>query len=232
MSNLTLFERLFTPRKFRLARIWSNRELARIAGLFEGYVINVSAWEDKDKEGMKYKDYFYNAKSYSISNYGGEYGSSVDSDFHIDLEADIPEDLKGKFDVVFNHTTIEHVFDVLKAVSNLCELSRDIVIIIVPFIQQVHTSSSFSDYWRFTHHSLIRLFDINGFSVVYLTSTPYMNCSIYHLCVASRFPEKWRPKFEKLQQMVNTGDNIVKESIMTRLSSRLSLVLHGFGGKR
>ena len=59
-------------RKFRLPRIWSNNELKKIAPLFEGDVVNVSGWQDKDKEGDEYKNYFKNKKSYTITNYKTE----------------------------------------------------------------------------------------------------------------------------------------------------------------
>lgn len=221
MVRLTLYELLFKGRKFRLARIWSNRVLAEIAGLFEGDIINVSAWEDDDKEGSKYRSYFRNAKSYSISNYGGERGKAEKEDYSINLEADLPEALKMKFDVVFNHTTLEHVFDLFRAVRNLCELSRDVVIVVVPFVQETHTLSSFSDYWRFTHFGLERLFKENGFEVIYLTSTPYPNTSIYHFCVASRQPGVWRQKLKAYPGATNPGDKVIADNMIWRLLSLL-----------
>ena len=56
-------------RKFRLPRIWSNKILREFAPLFKGKIINISGWEDKDKQGSFYKDYFSNADSYFISNF-------------------------------------------------------------------------------------------------------------------------------------------------------------------
>ena len=50
--------KLFVDRIFRLPRIWSNRELAKFAPLFQGSVVNVSAWKDFDKERMYYREYF------------------------------------------------------------------------------------------------------------------------------------------------------------------------------
>jgi hypothetical protein len=41
---------MFIDKKFRVPPIWSNRELARFADLFEGD-IDVSGWKDMDKEG-------------------------------------------------------------------------------------------------------------------------------------------------------------------------------------
>ena len=57
--------------KYRRARIWSNKELKKIAPKFSGDVINVSGWVDEDKEGKIYREYFVNANTYTISNLGG-----------------------------------------------------------------------------------------------------------------------------------------------------------------
>ena len=59
-------------RKFRLPRVWSNRELRRVGSMVRGDVVNVSAWQDSDKEGGHYKDYFPNASSYTITNWRTE----------------------------------------------------------------------------------------------------------------------------------------------------------------
>jgi hypothetical protein len=40
-----------------------------MAHFFTGNVCNVSAWRDQDKQGGTYKEYFSNAKSYSVTNY-------------------------------------------------------------------------------------------------------------------------------------------------------------------
>lgn len=45
-------------KKFRVPRVWSNRELEKFGHLFSGKGVNVSGWKDIDKEGKKYRDYF------------------------------------------------------------------------------------------------------------------------------------------------------------------------------
>ena len=60
--------------QFRIARIWSNREIKRLAPLFTGDVINVSAWDDRDKEARHYNDYFSKASRYYYTNYKGVRG--------------------------------------------------------------------------------------------------------------------------------------------------------------
>ncbi len=217
MKEFVSLSDCFSERRFRLARKWSNRMLAAVAGHFAGDVINVSAWEDQDKEGHFYREYFPHARSYSVSNYGGERGQSAATDYVIDLEAELPLELRERFDVVFNHTTLEHIFAVNLAVKNLCCLSRDLVVVVVPYVQEVHVSASFSDYWRFTHLGLQRMFEQNGFGVAVLLSSPFRRSSVYHFCVASRQPEKWRGRFATLAGAVNEGEHLVCTSRVQRI---------------
>lgn len=187
---------LFVDRRFHLPRCWSNRELRKIAPLFTGDLVNVSAWDDRDKEGRRYKDYFINTGSYSYTNYGGYRGfQGMANEYGLDLAGEVPDGLKQQFDVVFNHTTLEHVFDIRKAFANLCALSRDIVIVVVPFAQVQHESDDWKDYWRFTPTCLQKLFEENGLTVVYEAQSPYRHSAIYLLSVGSRHPESWVGRF-------------------------------------
>lgn len=229
-ERLRFFERYFTPREFRLPRIWSNRVLAELAPLFTGDVINVSGWKDCDKENRTYRTYFSKARSYSISNYGGETGESPDTTYHLDLEKPIPDELKGRFDVVFNHTTLEHIFDIFTAVFNLCALSKDIVIVVVPFIQKTHTTNSYSDYWRISANGLRELFRKNGFSIVYLESSPYSFASVYHVCVATKNPGSWKATFSSKAAWVNEGEKIAREPLWLRFILKIQS-LFGIGEK-
>jgi len=185
----------YRRRAFRQPRIWSNRVLSTIAPLFTGSVINVSAWRDEDKEGGRYSDYFSNASGYSISNYTGDCGATGRQDeVALDLSEDLPQNLHRAFDVVFNHTTLEHIFDVRKAFANLCEMSRDVVIVVVPFMQPSHIKSSYEDYWRFTPQALRRMFTEQGMQVVFESSNHPTHAGVYVLAVAARDPDKWRGK--------------------------------------
>lgn len=179
------------------SRRWSNAELRRWGSLFSGNVINVSGWDDRDKEGGHYQDYFPNKASYSISNIDGARGlSGAANEIFLDLTQEVPEDLKGRFDVVFNHTTLEHIFDIHQALAGLCELTRDLVIIVVPFMQAVHYEpGSFLDYWRPTPFALEALFRENGLEVVYCANNDNPVYNVYIYCLASRFPERWRSAF-------------------------------------
>ena len=81
-------------KKFRLARIWSNRELRKIAKIFTGNAVNVSAWDDRDKEGSYYKNYFKNIDEYFYTNYSGKRGkSNLKNEFDCDLSKDLPKKL-------------------------------------------------------------------------------------------------------------------------------------------
>jgi len=195
---------MLEDRRFRLLRIWSNRHIRQLAPLLRGDIINISGWDDRDKEGGFYKDYFNQASSYTVSNYHGERGlSGIDNEIYLDLTISPPEDLISRFDVCFNHTTLEHIFDVKKAFSTMCQLSRDIVFVIVPFSQSQHETNSFKDFWRFTPSCLRNLYRENGLNVIYEAESDYKRASIYLLFVGSKNPERWHgvlPPYEEVKE--------------------------------
>jgi len=57
------------------------------------------------------KDYFSKASTYSVTNYHPEKntGMAKEPETVLDLESRLPEELVKRFDVVFNHTVLEHV---------------------------------------------------------------------------------------------------------------------------
>ena len=92
---------IFANRQFRLPRIWSNQEIKKLAPMFKGNVVNISAWDDRDKEGSSYEKYFINAASYSITNFHGERGyKGILNEISLDLSKDIDVKLinKSEFD--------------------------------------------------------------------------------------------------------------------------------------
>lgn len=188
--------------RFRIPRIWSNQELKKIAHLFNGDIINVSAWQDKDKEGSYYKDYFSNAWSYSMSNYKTDARGyqGMENEIFLDLTADLKEELRGRYDVVFNHTTLEHIFEVDKAFSNLCAMTRDIVITVVPFMQEQH--GDYGDYWRFTPLCLKKMFLKNGMEMIYCTFNTEPNTSVYVLAIGAKNPVKW---IDRIPRIIKLG---------------------------
>ena len=179
------------------ARVWSNIELKKIAYLFKGDIINVSAGADIDKENNFYKNYFVNKTSYSISNYKKTETNTENNEYILDLEKEIPENLYEKFNVVFSHTVLEHVYETDIAIENLCNLSNDIVITVVPFIQTYHHEEEvYYDFWRFSPLALIKKFNKHGFKTVYINwnKDPLGNIYIFH--VASKKTKKWQNLIE------------------------------------
>ena len=190
-----LLPRDYASAAFGVPRRWSNAELRRFAPLFGGAAVNVSAWEDRDKEGDFYRNYFRSASSWSITNFGTEQGTlqGADNEIFLDLEAALPADLSRKFATVFNHTTLEHIWDFRRAFRNLCAMSSDIVIIVLPWLQPQH--ADYGDYWRFSPQSTIRLFEEEGFEPLYLSWTQEPNAAVYIFAIASRQPGKWHTHF-------------------------------------
>ncbi len=189
-------------RKFRLPRIWSNRELEKIAPLFSGAIVNVSGWKDEDKEGGHYKDYFTGATSYTVTNYGGFRGfQGNEKEILLDLTQVLPGELHGKFDVVFNHTTLEHIFDTRTAFKNLCLMSKDIVIAVVPFAQTQHEHENIRDFWRFTPTCMRYLFEENGMKLIYESANEHGNAGIYVTAIGTKNPQKWTGKLPVYDQV-------------------------------
>ncbi len=188
----TMLKSLLADRKSRIARLWSNEEIRKFAKHFDGDIVNVSGWRDEDKEGQHYEDYFTNKKSYTVTNYLADARGfqGKDNEIFLDLTDDLPKKLMGKYDVVLNHTVLEHVFEVDKAFENLCLLSKDIVMVIVPFLQPMH--ADYGDFWRFTPSCLQKLFEKNKMSVIYSSFNDPINGSVYVMAIASKNPEKWK----------------------------------------
>jgi hypothetical protein len=183
--------------------------MRKLAPLFHGDIVNVSAWDDRDKEGGHYKDYFSQASGYYYTNYKGIRGyQQQKNEFFVDLTKELPEQLKRRFDVVFNHTTLEHVFDIRTAFKNLCNMTKDIVIIVVPFSQMQHETDSYKDYWRFTPPCIHEMFRENGLEVIYEAESKYKKAAIYLLFVASQNPQNWRGRMPKFGPIKKAGKYI------------------------
>lgn len=183
----------FADRKHRVPRLWSNEELMRIAPHCRGDVVNVSGWQDSDKAGRHYRDYFSGASSYTLTNFKPEARGlqGLPGELFLDLEQPLDDSLRRRFDVVFNHTVLEHVFEVDTAFKNLCEMSRELVVLVVPFLQPMH--ADYGDYWRFSPMALDRLFKKNGLTMVRATSNRHWLASVYVVAVGARDPAKWAP---------------------------------------
>lgn len=168
-------------------RYWSNNILRNICKTLEGDVLNVSGGDDGDKQGDVYRSYFSAATSYSISNFGDAKRSS---NISLDLtSSELPQELTKKFDIVFSHTVLEHIFDIHSAIGNLCSLSKSVVISVVPFLQSFHHGPWYSDYWRFTPNALVGLFEEKGFRTAFVDWNEDFLGNIYIVHVAVASPE-------------------------------------------
>jgi hypothetical protein len=194
--------------RYSNVRLWSNDELKKISSLFQGDVINISAGKDRDKENGQYKTYFNNARSYTISNYIKIFDDSKEyNEIALDLNVPLPDGANeiAKFDVVFSHTVLEHIYQIKTAVNNLCKMSKDIVVTVIPFIQAYHQESPiYHDYWRISPYALIKLFNENSFKTVYINWNNDPVGSVYIIHVASKHPENWE-KIRKLYRYNNYG---------------------------
>lgn len=177
--------------KFRKPRLWSNRELRRFAPLFNGDIVNVSGWLDADKEGGHYKEYFSSASNYYLTNYPQDNNrgfQNIENEYALDLEMKIPPSLVDRFDVALCHTVLEHIYNVQKAFTNICLMTRGAVILIVPHLQQLHSvPHGVKDYWRFTPFSLQEMHKSNGLNLRYLSANgDATNSSIYLFSIGYR----------------------------------------------
>lgn len=230
---------MLLDRQHRLARIWSNEQLRLWAPLCLGSIANVSAGRDEDKEGGHYRDYFPQADEYLITNHApGTFRghSGGPSEILLDLEKPLPEALLRRCDIVLNHTTLEHVFDVRAAVANLCAMSRDLLLLVAPCAQVQHDHTDFGDYWRFMPSGLRRLLHENQFETVYEAANNHRNASVYLFFAASRHPEKWLGKAPVTPPLVETAGRLGRSAWPVRwlmqLRSRLvrarrDLCFHG-----
>jgi hypothetical protein len=191
--------------RFLNARKYSNLLLRQYAPLFSGSVINVSGWNDTDREGGNYRDYFPNKKEYTVSNFstaergvGSMKGSGV-REIVLDLNAPLPEQYKRSFDVVFNHTTLEHIENAEIAFRNLAEMSRDALILVVPAMQNFHIVKSYGDYWRMTPLAIGKFMLRYGFEPLVLVSNEQPFTPIYAFAIGVRDPKKYRGKIDPLR---------------------------------
>ena len=102
---------------------------------------------------------------------------------------------------------LEHVFSIFTAFSNLCELSKDVVIIAVPFAQVQHAiNKTYDDYLEiYATCNSPTFFAINDFEVVYEAESPDKNSTIYSFFVASRHPEKWMNVLSNYEKISRAG---------------------------
>jgi len=216
-------------RVFKVPRAWSNRELRRWSPLFHGDVVNVSGWRDEDKQGGHYRDYFVNATSYRLTNHDEKACGlqGVDGEIALDLDVPVDPSLHRRFDVVFNHTTLEHVYNTHVAFRSLCELSRDIVIVVVPFLQPFHDGKdgAYSDYWRFSPAALGRMFGEHGLTPLHIAFNDDWLSSVYVLAIGTRQPERWQGRFPPISRTHPEHGGVPGARVVLKLRATLRQLL-------
>jgi len=190
-----------------IPRYWSNDELRKIVPYLpsDSRILNVSGWEDNDKEGDCYCNYFYSSLYYHISNHPTDKvrGNAL-SDITIDLNMNLPKELVGAYDGVFNHTVLEHISNPEFAFKQMALLTTDWIISVVPFIQKLHfEDKSYNDYYRFTPFVMRQLHEKNGFTVLYENYTPKPSLDIYLFYMGTKNPKNYIT-FPKHLTTINT----------------------------
>ncbi len=193
LANNLLDKDIIKPREF------SNAMLQHYAPLFTGSVVNVSGWKDGDFENGTYKTYFTKATEYTVSNAptSSKGLGSLSDEVAIDLSIPLPTSMHKQFDVVFNHTTLEHIFELETAFANLCALSRDVVILVVPTLQHIHFNAGFGDYNRPTPMGIVKYFEKNGYETLVLRSNEQQFSPIYCFAIAVKPESKYKKLIEK-----------------------------------
>jgi len=216
--NIKTYLRKFSP------RAWSNDELRKLKNYFpkNSRIINVGGWEDKDKEGGFYKDYFPNPVIYHVANYPGDSkrGTNVRTDLTIDLTKSLPGDLYFKYDIALTHTVLEHVPDPVFSFAQIGKLSRDIIITVVPFKQHLHFEpESYGDYYRFSPFSMRKLHKDNDFNILYESYMPIPSLDVYLFYVGTRFSERYRNFPIKLNHILDLNEIVGKMPIYSLLQN-------------
>ncbi len=175
-------------------RAWSNSELKKICEKLplDKKVINISGWEDKDKESGFYKDYFTSPQVYEISNYTGDIkrGANDSPCIELDLTKPLPDTYKNKYDIGFHHTVLEHLEDPVFAFNQMAAITDDLLISVVPWKQKLHFEpGQFGDYYRFSPLIMRKYYEDNGFTVLYESYTPRPALDVYLFYVGSKKPE-------------------------------------------
>lgn len=219
LANNILNKNVIRPREF------SNDILRYYAPLFDGSIINVSGWKDGDFENGLYVNYFPRAVSYHVSNAptSSKGIGSLESEIGIDLSKPIPESLHKNFDVVFNHTTLEHIFALEIAFKNLCDLSREVVILVVPTLQQIHFNKGYGDYNRLTPMGIVKYFEQNNFETLVLQSNEQQFSPLYCFAIAARKGSKYIAMIEKNLEFSMGGELYGSKVNTTHLGDHIHL---------
>ena len=130
-------------------------------------------------------DIFITRAGYFTTNFGTAQGEMQGGahEIYLNLEDDLESNRLGRYDVVFNHTTLEHVWNFRKAFYNLCAMDSDTVVLVVPWLQPLH--SSYGDYWRFSPQTVARLFAEQKMTTLYLSWNHDVRSAVYVFAIAT-----------------------------------------------
>lgn len=208
-------------------REYSNKELKFISKSLPKFSngLNVSGNLDEDKQGGFYKNYF-RVNNWYISSYVGD---STYSNPCKQIELDLDEATTRidqihfqKYDLVFNHTVLEHIKNPFQAFQNLEFLlaPNGILISVVPFIYKFHYSNGdFGDYWRYTPHSLELLHKKFGLFLSQIKVGPLKGYEKYIITVASRSIEY--KNSDIVDKKFLEWNNTLGENSLTSLTNNL-----------
>ena len=139
------------------ARQASNAILRTWGATITGDVLSLGSSTDQDGSGQSYRSYFPRASRYRTS----EPAPYPGCDLVVDVRH-MPEIASDSLDCVFCSGVLEHVDDVVAAVSECHRVLKagGIFLVGVPFYQQVHRAPQ--DFWRFTEFGVRYL--LRGFA--------------------------------------------------------------------
>lgn len=102
------------------------------------------------------------------------------ADIIFNLNDDLPKDLKGKFDIVFDGGVIEHVFNVSNALLNICKLTKvgGYIFNINPVYNYIHNT-----FWNISPEMFLDFYSANSYRI--------LDCSIITFLTEDREKRAW-----------------------------------------
>ena len=133
-----------------------NKFIKSISNEFVGLdIIEIGSGNDALSQSSKI--YFKNPNTFIKTDINKGYDH-----MYLDITKELT--INEKFDLVICNYVLEHIFEVKKAIFNLTQLLKENgqLLIAVPMIYPLHDEPA--DFWRFTEHSLKKLF--NEFTIL------------------------------------------------------------------
>lgn len=102
-------------------------------------------------------------------------------------------------------------------------MSRDVVVLIVPVLQQIHFNEGYGDYNRLTTMGVVKSFEENGFETIVLQTNEQQFAPIYCLAIAVRGNSKYKQIFEKNVDLSMGGEMWGSKITTEHISKHISL---------